>query len=109
MGEEMEAIFFEIGESSDSYFRGCSLQDPPTPGTAPQNGYGIHKNSKGKVIAVGQWKNGELDGIGKMCYENKNVDKEFKEYDEYIGQWKGGKRHGRGVLTIDICDDDDDD
>jgi len=60
-----------------------------------------NRNGEGKMnyrngdIYEGQWKNGNIQGKGKMIYENGNV---------YEGEWKNGNMQGQGKMVYNNRD-----
>ena len=56
------------------------------------NGKGILKYNNGEIIYEGNWKNGNLEGNGKMIFKDKKV---------YNGNFENGEINGKGEMIFD--------
>ena len=62
------------------------------------NGSGVITYIKGAKYD-GMWKNGKMDGVGIMMYNNNSIYSEKHGYIKYYGKWKDNKKNGDGDMT----------
>lgn len=85
----------------------------PNYGECETKGSRVHHNEWGKPVGkyTGQWRDGKLQGVGKLEYENGEVydgwwmkgqkmgiGKLIQDQQIYYGYWKNGQQHGKGAV-----------
>lgn len=79
-----------------------------------ENGKGVLSDKNGKIIYVGQWVNGNINGYGKLCgkdfiYEGQFVNNKkegkgsivYSDSTKYTGQFKNDLKNGFGIFYED--------